>query len=579
MNRAVKRFLVAFLGLVTLATVGIAFVSFARKLDSFSTAGLTARLEGGSLEIVSVDPEGAAAKAGLAAGDRIVVADGQTAGSISRPEKTLARKPFPHRLVVISHGEIRGVSLGEPSVRFDTKYLFLSFVGFLYLIIGLFTVARERTRIAAIFWALCLSSFAIYVITPAGPRDDWWKASWLAEDLFRALMPALFLHFFLLFPRPTRARRLLPLLYLPAAAYVAAQLALLPAEPTPRLAQWLEGVERFWFGYFVLYVAAVLVRLAHLLRHARDAEADKQLRWIGLGVIVGLAPFLILSALPRAFGLESPVLSSVAVVPLVFIPLAFAYAILKWRLWDVEIFVREAIGTTAAVVLGGMRSRPLRFSTTAATSVFDSRMSSAEIPSATRTTAGASSPVDRCRRRTRPLSGLSVSKTLSIRKRSSSSTEMSRRSSIVSSFTTRSDSINLPSCSAGRRGSVSVACARSSAAEAFRIVLSSGSSPPPSMRTRVVDSDSTLSVTPPTVIRSPGFRVWMVVRRSPFRNVPLRDPRSSTVRPPSVSRTMRACWRDSILSEIGRSFIDDRPTVVTGRSSESFRAAIPGAVT
>jgi len=353
-NRAVKRFLVAFLGLVTLATVGIAFVSFARKLDSFSTAGLTARLEGGSLEIVSVDPEGAAAKAGLAAGDRIVVADGQTAGSISRPEKTLARKPFPHRLVVISHGEIRGVSLGEPSVRFDTKYLFLSFVGFLYLIIGLFTVARERTRIAAIFWALCLSSFAIYVITPAGPRDDWWKASWLAEDLFRALMPALFLHFFLLFPRPTRARRLLPLLYLPAAAYVAAQLALLPAEPTPRLAQWLEGVERFWFGYFVLYVAAVLVRLAHLLRHARDAEADKQLRWIGLGVIVGLAPFLILSALPRAFGLESPVLSSVAVVPLVFIPLAFAYAILKWRLWDVEIFVREAIGTTAAVVLGGM---------------------------------------------------------------------------------------------------------------------------------------------------------------------------------------------------------------------------------
>jgi PAS domain S-box-containing protein len=210
--------------------------------------------------------------------------------------------------------------------------------------------------VAGIFWALCLSSFAVYVITPAGPRDDLWKASWLSEDLFRALLPALFLHLFLLFPRPIRASRvrLLPLLYVPALAYVAAQLALLPAEPTPRLAMWLEGVERFWFGYFVVYVGAVLVRLLHLLRHARDAEADKQLRWIGLGVIVGLAPFLILSALPRAFGLESPLLSTVAVVPLVFIPLAFAYAILKWRLWDVEIFVREAMGTTAAVLLGGM---------------------------------------------------------------------------------------------------------------------------------------------------------------------------------------------------------------------------------
>jgi len=71
-------------------------------------------------------------------------------------------------------------------------------------------------------------------------------------------------------------------------------------------------------------------------------------------VAVGLIPFLLLSVLPRAFGLVSPVLSTVAVVSLVFIPLAFCYAILKWRLWDVETFVREALGTTAAVVLGGM---------------------------------------------------------------------------------------------------------------------------------------------------------------------------------------------------------------------------------
>jgi hypothetical protein len=42
---------------------------------------------------------------------------------------------------------------------------------------------------------------------------------------------------------------------------------------------------------------------------------------------------------------------------------------------------------------------------------------------------------------------------------------------------------------------------------------------------------------------------------------------------------MRECCRDSILSEIGRSFMDERPTVVTGRSRETFRAAMPGAVT
>ena len=99
----------------------------------------------------------------------------------------------------------------------------------------------------------------------------------------------------------------------------------------------------------------MLWRLAHLLRRRReDAESEKQVRWIGLGVAVGLAPFLLLSVLPRVFGLASPLLSDASVVPLVLIPLAFAYAILKWRLWDVEIFVREALATTAAVLLGGM---------------------------------------------------------------------------------------------------------------------------------------------------------------------------------------------------------------------------------
>ena len=352
----VKRFLLTGLAALTVATVAIGFVSFARKVDSFTATGFVADRAGGALLLRSVEKSSSAARAGLSAGDRILIADGQTAASLEHPERQLARKPFPHALVVLSpEGEVRGVSLGEPSVRFDTTYLFLAFVGILYLIIGLFTVARDRSGPALLFWVLCLSSFAIYLITPAGPRDAFWRVSWLTEDFFRAFLPALLLHFFLLFPRPIRARRIVPLLYLPSAVYLVAEFSVLGARATPAAAAYLEACERFWFVYFVVYVCGVLARLLELMRHRRDdAEAEKQVRWIALGVIVGLAPFLLLSALPRAFGLESALLSSLAVVPLVLIPLAFAYAILKWRLWDVEIFVREAIGTTGAVLLGGL---------------------------------------------------------------------------------------------------------------------------------------------------------------------------------------------------------------------------------
>jgi two-component system, NtrC family, sensor kinase len=355
-SKLVKRIVVVGLALLTVVTVAMGFVAFARKVDSFSSPGFSARRAGGALIVASVEPDSAAARAGLAAGDRILIADGQTASSLEHPEHQLARKPFPHALVVLSpEGEVRGVSLGEPLVNPDKTYLFLAFVGILYLIIALFTIARERSGPALIFWALCLASFAIYVLTPVGPHDGLWRAFWLTEDFYRAFLPALLLHFFLLFPRPIRARRVVPLLYVPAAAYLIAELSVLGARPTPAAAAYLEACERFWFVYFVLYVSGVLARLIELMRRRReDAEAEKQVRWIALGIIVGLAPFLLLSALPRAFGLESPLLSSLAVVPLVLIPLAFAYAILKWRLWDVEIFLREAIGTTGAVMLGGL---------------------------------------------------------------------------------------------------------------------------------------------------------------------------------------------------------------------------------
>ncbi len=353
MTRLARSVLLSLAVAVALATIGLAFISFARKVDTFKRPGFTYERSAGQLLVTSVESSGAAAQAGLSPGDRIITADGQMAASLPQPEKSLARKPFPHRLVVLSKGEIRDVLVWSPRVDLDKTYLFLAFVGFLYLFIGLFTVARERAPAGRLFWVICLSSFAVYVLTPAGPHDTLWKGFFLTEDFFRALLPALLLHFFLIFPQPARRRRLLPLLYLPGMAFLALQEVPL-AIPGLSAARVFESATRLWQLYFATYGAAVLWRLAHWLRRRGEVEAEKQIWWIGLGITVGLAPFLLLSVIPRILGLASPLLSSLAVVPLAFIPLAFAYAILKWRLWDVEIFVREALATTAAVLLGGV---------------------------------------------------------------------------------------------------------------------------------------------------------------------------------------------------------------------------------
>ena len=88
--------------LVASATVGIAFLSFARKVDTFPRPGFAYERSSGALTVTGIEEGSAAAAAGLAPGDRIVTADGQTAGSLPQPEKNLARKPFPHRLLVVS---------------------------------------------------------------------------------------------------------------------------------------------------------------------------------------------------------------------------------------------------------------------------------------------------------------------------------------------------------------------------------------------------------------------------------------------------------------------------------------------
>lgn len=354
MPRVFKTFAGIVAVLLAGATIGLAFLSFSRKVETFTRTGFEGRTVGGAVIVLSVQEDGAARRAGLQAGDRIITADGRAASSIPEPDHALARKPFPHRLLVERSNEIREVLIGRVTSRPDWPYLFLALVGLAYLSIGLFTAARDRSEASRIFCAICLASFAIYVLTPAGPHDGAWKAFLVTEDVYRALLPALLLHFFLVFPRRFSRPALFPLLYLPGIAYLILQEGpLFVAVPDP--ARVLDWAGRLWLVYFAAAASAVILRIATLVRrHRSDAAAEKQIRWIGLGVTVGLTPFLLLYVLPRVFGLGSPLLANAAVIPLAVIPLAFAYAILRWRLWDVEIFVREALATTAAVVLGGM---------------------------------------------------------------------------------------------------------------------------------------------------------------------------------------------------------------------------------
>ncbi|HYL05645.1 MAG TPA: ATP-binding protein, partial [Thermoanaerobaculia bacterium] len=153
-------------------------------------------------------------------------------------------------------------------------------------------------------------------------------------------------------------RRLIPFLYLPGAVLLTLQLDLMFANgrwlfgghTTAALLRALERLDLLHLVSFSLAAVAVLVYRA--LRE-RGWEPRRQMHWMIFGLAGGYLPFLLFYVAPFVLGLRPPELvTAVAVLPLALVPLTFAYAILRYKLWDIEVIARDIVSATLTLLLG-----------------------------------------------------------------------------------------------------------------------------------------------------------------------------------------------------------------------------------
>ncbi len=245
---------------------------------------------------------------------------------------------------------------------------------------------------------------------------------------------------------------------------------------------------------------------------------------------------------------------------------------------DVMPWIRiDSAAPRPASVAASIRRTPFFFSTTDWMSVLLSRMSDGSTPGAYFTFSGFSSPCSSASIR-RPRSGCRNVKVFSRISSSRRFNGISPRSSTEISLSIRSDAFRRASSSAPSFESRSCLCGRRRSLEDCRnVVLLELSSPKGSMTTRVVDSSMISTSVSPSWMRSPAESGVGSVMREPFRDVPFRDPRSTRrIGPPSRTPSIRACTRESVRSPRGTSFVEERPSVRTGRSSRMRRAGSPG---
>jgi two-component system, NtrC family, sensor kinase len=234
----------------------------------------------------------------------------------------------------------------------------LRFIGLIYLAIGLYVLFRRWTAPRAThFYVFCLVSFALYALKMTGKWDLLDQSVFWVNTLAASLQPALFLHFAMSFPeerlKGIRRRWLSPVLYAPGfGLFLLWIVAIVRWQATGLLRHRIDQVGAAYMAAFY-GIAAVL--FLHSYSRAHTPLLRQQLKWLTRGALLAVLPFTLLYAIPFLFDVRMPgLLTKLAGVSLVFLPLTFCWAIVRYRLMDTDLIFKRGVAYTlaTATVLG-----------------------------------------------------------------------------------------------------------------------------------------------------------------------------------------------------------------------------------
>ena len=349
---------VATAGLFVLAVLNLRQESNFQQPDD----GVWWREVAGGLEAERVLPEMSGHRAGIQAHDLLTEVNEAPIVRVADLERALYHAgPYGQAFYTITRA---GIPLDTPVKVIPEPLdrslaLGLRVIGLIYLVIGFYVLFRRwGAPRATHFYLFCLVSFALYALKYTTKLDTLdWTVFW-SNVLAESLQPALFLHFALCFPeeRFKKIRRywLLPLVYAPGAGLLGLWIWTIETRlPTGLLLHRLNQIATAYDAGF--YVLAALLFLRSYSR-ADSPLLRQQLKWVTRGTLLAVLPFSLFYAIPFLFDLHPPgLLTKLAGLSLVFLPLTFSWAIVRYRLMDTDLIFKRGVAYTLAtsLILGG----------------------------------------------------------------------------------------------------------------------------------------------------------------------------------------------------------------------------------
>ena len=345
--------------LLTMAAVLFGIINFQQRLlFDVPDDGVSWVDSGRGVEAVFVAPNSPAERAGIKLGDVLVSIDGQP---VSRALEV------PKRLWGLGVWSQARYQIQRQNRSFDASLItapapkpvsienYLRVVGLLYLFIGVFIFVRRWNAPRAVhFYIFCLASFVLCSFHYTGKLNSFdWEVYW-AQLAALLAAPALLAHFALVFPERSIVRRithraLLFACYVPAVALLAVHIyvalgaaGFAPSFPARNA---LDQLELAYVGIYFLLAAAIFLRSCW---RAPNGVLRQQLKWVTGGTLAGILPFAALYIVPFSLGTVPRPWMNLSALSLALIPLCFAYAIVRYRLMDVDIIFKRGLAYTAA---------------------------------------------------------------------------------------------------------------------------------------------------------------------------------------------------------------------------------------
>jgi two-component system, NtrC family, sensor kinase len=342
------------LAVLTLAAAILAFINFTKESNfeqptdgvwwSESADGLTAQR-------VLTDSPGE--RAGIKAGDQLTAINGTPTTRVATLERQMFRTgTYRTATYTLHRNQVRLdipviLEPADRSANFGARL-----IAMIYLGIGLYVLFRRWTAPKAThFYVFCLASFVLYAFRYSTKLNDFdWIIFW-CNTVAWALQPALFLHFAATFPdsaSPIRRKRwLVAMLYVPGALLVA--LYVVAIQRWQATEELLHRMDQISLGYLALFYVLAGALLVMDARRETMPLRRQQLKWLVRGTMLAVVPFTLFYVIPYLANWNTPLwLGRVAGLFLVFIPLTFSYAIVRYRLMDVDLIFKRGVSYTIA---------------------------------------------------------------------------------------------------------------------------------------------------------------------------------------------------------------------------------------